>query len=199
MDHFGEPGFQEWAADARVAEAARRRRRVTAWTQHGCEDASLEGVLADLMDRRCEVLATLSSGRRHRGRVVAVTDTWTVLATSGDRLIGVRLRSILGLDSTERLRSFGDRIPQSPAPNQESPATPVLGEPSSLAATEASTRLIIESFVDPGEQVTMWSGSLMTSGELRSLSTDLAVVASPTGVRYVSLAGVDEVIGSRLT
>ncbi len=199
MDHLGEPNLQEWAADARVTAAARRRRRAASWSQHGSEDATFEGVLADLIDRRCEVLATLANGRRHRGRVIVVSGGWSILLTSGDRPIGVRIGAILGVDCTERLRSFGDRMPQSQAPNQHSPGAPERGEPSSFATTRASTRLIIESLVDPGEQVTMWSGSLLTSGELRSLSSDLAVVVSATGIRYVPIAGVDEVIGSRLS
>ncbi len=202
MDHIGEPALQEWAADARVEEAARRRRRLTSWNLHGGDDATFDGVLADLAERRCDVHVTLTNGHRHRGVIIAIHDAWSILVTAGGRRLGVRNRAILAIDCTELLRSFGDRTPfvaELHESNVTEGANPELAPRSAADAAcraDSTDRMVIEWLVGSGGLLTLWSGPLLTHGELRTLSQDLAVVVSSEGVRYVPLAGVDEVIGS---
>jgi|GEM_PF-1370957 len=208
MNHIGEPALQEWAASARVEEAARRRRRLASWNLHGGDDATFEGVLADLAERRCEVMATLANGHHHRGAIIATPGAWSILVTPEGRRIAVRKRAILGIDCKELLRSFGDRTSFVTDPDELHIATAAHGEFAPRSAADATDRadakdragstdrMVIERLVGPGELVTLWSGLLMTHGELRSLSQDLAVVVGPEGARYVPLVGVDEVIGS---
>ncbi len=202
MSHIGEPALQQWAADARVEEAARRRRRLTSWNLYGGDDATFDGVLADLAERRCEVMATLANGHHHRGAIIATPGAWSILVTPEGRRIAARNRAIVGIDCKELLRSFGDRTSFVSDPDTLNTATAPHGEFAPRSAADATDRahstdrMVIERLVGPGELITLWSGPLMTHGELRSLSQDLAVVVSREGVRYVPLAGVDEVIGS---
>ena len=195
MNHFGEPALQEWVADAQIDEAARRRRRLTSWNIHGGDDATFDGIVTDLAERGCDVTMTLTNGHRHRGALVAIHGAWSILVTPRGGRLAVRKRAILAIDCSELLRSFGDRILFAPELNEARVAEGANPE-FTPRSPEADDRVVIEWLVGPGEMLTIWSGLLMTRGELRSLSQDLAVVVSPEGVRYVPLAGVDEVIGS---
>jgi hypothetical protein len=182
----------------------RRKRRVPPPMPTIPQDriAEVRTLLADLAERRCEVMATLANGHHHRGAIIATPGAWSILVTPEGRRIAVRKRAILGIDCKELLRSFGDRNSSMSDPDTLSIATAAHGEfaPRSVAdatdRADSTDRMVIERLMGPGELITLWSGPLMTHGELRSLSQDLAVVVSPQGVRYVPLAGVDEVIGS---
>lgn len=205
MNHIGDPALQEWAADARIEEAARRRRRLTSWNIHGGDDATFDGIVADLAERGCEVTVTLTNGHRHRGAIIAIHGAWSIFVTSQGRRLGVRKRAILAIDCTDLLRSFGDRtrlVSELHEWDVAEGASAELAPRSAVDATcrtDSTDRVVIEWLVGPGGLLTVWSDQLMTHGELRSLSQDLAVVVSPEGVRYVPLVGVDEVIDSNRT
>ena len=183
MEPTDEHLLQRWVDDARTTEAARRRRRIGSWQTHGADGATLAGVLDDLADLPTEVTITLISGRRHRGVIDAIHGPWSVLGTGDGHRIGIHSRAIAAIDCLDLRPAFGDRSDHDPA----SGPTGTGGH---------GTARIIEALVDPTRPITLWSATLMTHGELRSLSTEIAVVITGIGVRHVPLDAVEEVVGN---
>lgn len=176
-------GLQDWMSDARISEAARRRRRLASWRSHGPEEATFAGVLADLADRRCPVRVALGADRQHVGVIVDTLRSWAILDTGDDRRVAVRIRSIIAVDCEEATLPFGDR----PSENAAGQSGDVVGD---------GTDRVIESLTDPAGRLTLRCGALTTAGRLRSLTPDLAVMETGGGLRYLPLDAVDEVIGS---
>jgi len=59
--------LERWAAEARVDEAARRRSRERWLRRQAEEDATVAGVLADLLEAGRPVTVCSRTGRRHTG------------------------------------------------------------------------------------------------------------------------------------
>lgn len=169
----GDRVLDDWMATSRTDEAARNRRRTAAWREHGPVDASLAGVLLDLADRGTEVLLSLTGGRSHRVVIIEVAATWVLARTRADDCVLLRLRCVASLDCCALPLSFGER---------SAPVT------AGFVAT-------LHRLAEVGDVITMWSGAQTTSGELRVLGDEIAVVALDAATtRYVSLDEVDEVI-----
>src|SRR5204863_961971 len=68
-----------WAADSRASDAARARTRERWLRRQAAEEATLPGVALDLAERGDAVVLKTTSGRAHRGRLVAVArDVWVL-------------------------------------------------------------------------------------------------------------------------
>lgn len=185
-DEDEDRGLQDWMSDARISEAARRRRRLGSWRTHGPDEATFAGVLADLADRRCPVRVSFGADRHHVGIIQHTEGAWTILDIADDRRVGVRIRSILAIDCEEIAIPFGDR-----------PCGIETGRRG--AGTGLGTDRLIESLADPTGWLVLRCGALTTSGRLRWLTPDLAVMETGGGLRYLPLDAVDEVIGSTLS
>ncbi len=176
-------GLQDWMSDAGISEAARRRRRLGSWRSHGPDEATFVGVLADLADRRYPVRVTLGADRQHVGVILDMQRSWVILDSRDDRQVGLRIRSILAVDCEEVGLPFGDRSHG----NASGQFGAVVGD---------GTDRVIESLTDPAGRLSLRCGVLTTSGSLRSLTPELAVMETSGGLRYLPLDAVDEVIGS---
>lgn len=96
-------GLERWAADARVAEAARARSRERWLRRQAEEDATLAGVLADLLEGGVPVVVHTRAGGCHAGTVRSVGVDFVALGSDGRRegevvmalaaLASVRVRS----------------------------------------------------------------------------------------------------------
>lgn len=84
----------QWAAEARVDEAARARARERWLQQQAAEETSFSGVLADLAERDRPVLVHCSTGRRHRGTIRAIGVDFVALHTDQGNDVFLRLTAI---------------------------------------------------------------------------------------------------------
>lgn len=91
--------LERWAADARVAEAARRRSRERWLRQQAEEAATFAGVLTDLAESGTPVGVQTLAGRRYQGTVrtvgvdfVAIEGTRGAVLVASSVLVSVRTR-----------------------------------------------------------------------------------------------------------
>ena len=91
---MAEPALENWLAEVRTDEAARARARVGALKAHAAEDATIVGVLADLLEREATVLLTTTHGRRHRGEVLIVGPDAVVLRLAEREWLVTRLVTV---------------------------------------------------------------------------------------------------------
>lgn len=164
-------GIDRWLGEVRSDEAARSRSRVGALRSHGGEDATFVGVLADLVERRETVVVTTAHGRRHRVQVREVgPDAAVFVAGRGEWLV-------IRLDCVSAVRLLGGDA--------------VHGE-ASMTTTASFGRLVARA-AEPGDRLRFWLGGELVSGEVVSISSEVAVLRLDSAdVTYVNLAVVEE-------
>jgi len=162
-----------WLGEIRVSEAARSRARVGALRAHAAEDATIVGVLADLAERAVPVLMTTIHGRRHRVEVLAVGPDAGVFSVGPDEWLVTRLACIASL------RLVG--------------GDPVHGE--GAMTTTSSFGRILARAADPGDRLRLALGGEIVTGQVVSLSAEVALLRLESGaLTYVSLGAVEEAL-----
>lgn len=164
--------LEQWMAGSRSTEAARGRRRTTAWHQHGPADATLVGVLLDIAERGTEVHLILTTDRTHHGHVLTVAASWLIMRTT-QGIVLLRLRCIAAIDCADPRVSFGERAP----------------------AILTDFTVLLERSIEIGDELRVRCGQRPLDGVLRALSREIAILETgPTNRRYVSIEAIDEVI-----
>jgi len=170
--------IERWVADARADEAAGERVRERWLRQQAEEGGTFAGVLVDLAERGATVTVTVTGGRRHLGRIVAVGADFVGLRGDSGRLV------LLALGAVARVR---------PAP----PVRRVAGEPRPGPEAAAGVTLVdvLAQAVDGRPRVSMYLGDDHLVGELRSVGADVLAVSVDgqiSGLAYARLASVSE-------
>lgn len=169
--------LERWAADARVDEAARSRARER-WLRHQAEEeATVAGVLADLLDGGVAVTLHTRSGGRHAGPVRTVGADFVALGSVGDRDVLVALAALATIRTRPGTPAVtGDRTGR---------GTLLLADVvAALAAERDHVRIVT---VD-GEAI---------AGRVRSVGRDVAVVEAvgePPVTAYVPLSAIGELV-----
>ena len=104
--------LNRWVADAQVDEAVAQRRR-TAWLRRQDDEAvTLTGVLTDLGERGNPVVVTSTTGRRHRGVIVAVGPDVIELQVTDGPLVLLALTALVSVRShPDDVAARGERPP----------------------------------------------------------------------------------------
>jgi hypothetical protein len=167
-----DPALERWVAELRTEDAARSRARVGAMRALAAEEATLSGVLVDLLERDAPVLLTLTNGRRHRGQVLVVGPDAVVLRVDRREWLVTRLAAVASV------RPVG--------------GDPVHGE--GMPTTPAGFGRILAAAARPGEWMRVSVGGEAVGGDVVAVSEEVAVLRLDNGdVTYVNLAAVDEV------
>lgn len=167
-----DPALERWLAELRTDSAARSRARVASLRVHAAEEATVTGVLTDLLERAATVVVTLTSGRRHRGRVLVVGPDAVVLT------VGAREWLLTRLGAVASVRVVG--------------GDPVHGE--GVPTTAASFGRILAAAAHPGEWLRASVGGEAVGGEVVAVSEQVAVVRLDNGdLSYLNLEAVEEV------
>ncbi|HEY3703324.1 MAG TPA: hypothetical protein VGL32_13765 [Acidimicrobiales bacterium] len=186
-----------WAADARASDAASARSRERWLRRQAAEEATLPGVALDLAERGEPVVLKTTSGRAHRGRLVAVArDVWVLRSDASDgvpRQDGIAGATFVATDAIASLRA---------QPGGSAKPTPEAAgaRPVPLAASMAD--MLAELAVEhPRVRVLVLGEPEAMVGQLRSVGVDVAtlwVAGEPPTTVYVRLGSVSElsVLGS---
>jgi hypothetical protein len=185
-----------WAADARASDAARTRARERWLRRQAAEEATLSGVALDLAERGDTIVLKTTSGRAHRGQLVAVArDVWVLRssASGGTAEPGMAGAIFIAIDSIASLRARPDSGGR-PAP-VASGARPV---PLTASMAEMLTDLAVE---HPRVRVVVEGEPEAMVGQLCSVGVDVATLklaGEPPTTVYVRLGSVSElsVLGS---
>ena len=176
-----------WAADARASEAARARTRERWLRRQASEEATLPGVALDLAERGDPVVLTTTSGRAHRGRLVAVArDVWVLRSDA----TGVTFVATDAIASLRAQPGSGSRPAPEAAGARPAPLVATMAEMlADLAAEHPRVMVVIRGV--PEAMV----------GQLRSVGADVAtlrVTGEPPTTVYVRLGSLSElsVLGS---
>lgn len=166
-----DPALERWLSELRTDEAARSRAAVGAMKAQAAEDATVVGVLADLVEREAQVLVTTTTGRRHRGEVLLVGPDALVLR------VGVREWLVTRIAAVASVRMVG--------------GDPVNGEGS--ATTTSSFGRILGAAAPPGEWVRISVGGEAFGGTVVTMSAQVGVLRLDNGdLTYVNLDAVEE-------
>jgi hypothetical protein len=166
--------LNRWVADAQVDEAIAQRRR-TAWLRRqDDEEVTLAGVLTDLGERGNAVVVALTTGRRHRGLIVAVgPDVVEVQPTDGP-LVLVALTSVVSV------RSHPDD-------------RPARGERPPLATNITMATALSRRAGDRAPVVVVAVNGEVSSGTVLAIGRDvLTLRLASGGVAYLPLSSVSE-------
>jgi hypothetical protein len=164
--------------DVRATDAARARSRERSLRQQATEDATLEGVLADLADEGADVTIRLRSGASASGRIVALGADFFVLRSDPGGLAAVVSRPAL---SSVRRRP-GDRGPDTTGDQGRSHAASLAAYLAGLAPEH------------PRVAVTATGESGQLVGHLRSAGRDvltLVVDGDPPVTVYLALVSLE--------
>ena len=174
--------LERWAADARVAEAARLRSRERWLRLQAEEESTVTGVLADLLEAGLPVTLHTRSGGRHGGTIRAVGADFVAMGPEGGRgSLGREVVVALAAIASVRTRSgaadvLGDRR--------------VVGR---LRLAEVMAGLAADR--SPVRVVTVDAGAI--TGVVRSVGQDVAVVRGAgdhAGTAYVPFAAISEIV-----
>jgi hypothetical protein len=166
-----DPALDRWLSELRTEEAARSRAAVGAMKAQAAEDATVVGVLADLLEREAQVVVTTAAGRRHRGEVLIVGPDALVLR------VGVREWLVTRIAAVASVRLVG--------------GDPVNGEGS--ATTTSSFGRILGAAAQPGEWIRISVGGEAFGGTVVSMSAQVGVLRLDNGdLTYVNLDAVEE-------
>lgn len=176
MDGSKESDFDAWLGTLRTERDIDDRRRTRWLANQALEEATVTGVVADLVQQGQSVVVRLLDGRHHRGLIRVVGEDFCAMRTSTgiDSLITYRaIRSVHSQPGAEIVS--GDR--------RVHPATALRHALAELAADGVRVHL---SFGETHEIIT---------GELRSVGIDLVTLRldGNGGWAYVPLAAVSEV------
>ena len=166
-------------ADAVAEEAARERSQTRVLRQIAEEEATFAGVALDLAERSASVVARTSSGRVHRGRVLAVGRDFVVLRD------GAGPPAVLAMSALSSLR-----------PQPGSASVDTAGGRGAPLAVGLAALLVGLAAERPRVQVSA-VGDEPLAGQLRSVGVDVLTVRldGDTGLRaHVRLGAVTEVL-----
>ena len=176
-----------WAANSRASDAARARTRERWLRRQASEESTLPGVALDLAERGDPVVLATTSGRAHRGRLVAVArDVWVLRSDA----TGVTFVATDAIASLRAQPGGGSRPAPEAAGARPAPLVATMAEMlADLAAERPRVRMVVR-----GEPEAM-------VGQLRSVGVDVAtlrVAGEPPTTVYVRLGSVSElsVLGS---
>lgn len=162
-----------YLADQQVEAAASARARERWLRQAADEDATLAGILVDLAERADVVVIRTVAGRTHRGRVRAVGEDFTALATgAGDVLVRH--------DAVVSVRPDG-----APVHGADRARALAMGLAEALAVVAGERPRVL--VVGPD--------GTATAGELRTVGRDVVVLhqAEGQGAVYLPVAAAAEV------
>lgn len=164
-----------WAADARVEEAAAERSRERWLRQQSAEQARLTGIALDLAEQGATATVATTTGRQHRGTVVAVGEDFVAVAPGPRSVVLIAFAAITLLRPPPgRAEGTGDRSP----PHSAWLADVLTG----VAADRAHVRIAL--------------GPDVVSAELRAVGADvvtLRIDGAPPTTAYARLSAVTEV------
>lgn len=169
--------LEAWAAEGRAEQAAAARARERWLRQQAEEEASLLGVLTDLVERGAAAAVSTASGRRHQGRLAALGRDFVALRVPGGFDVLVRITSVASV------RPGPGPVP----PTSGSPRRPV-----GLALVDVLARVASER---PRAQLGLRGGDVVT-GELRGIGADVVTVrldGEPRGLAYVRLDSISDI------
>jgi hypothetical protein len=167
-----DPALETWLSELRSDDAARSRAAVGAMKAHAADDATIVGVLADLLERDAQVLLTTTSGRRHRGQVLIVGPDALVLRVAQREWLVTRLAAVASV------RMVG--------------GDPVNGE--GAVTTTSRFGRILGAAAQPGEWLRIAVGGEAFGGTVVGISAEVAVLRLDNGdLTYVNLDAVEEV------
>ena len=170
--------LERWAARARAEDAARSRTRERWLRQQAAEDARFEGVALDLAERGAGVVLLTTTGRSHRGRIVAVARDFFLLRDDAGIATFVTFPAIAALRPEDGDRS-GPAASDRTAPLGTRLADVFVG----LAGDRPRVRIGLE------------GGGEVLAGELRAAGADVVTVrldGAPGGTAYVLMSAVRE-------
>ena len=167
----GDPALDLWLSELRSDEAARARARVGSLTAHAAEDATIVGVLGDLLERAATVVLTTTHGRRHRGQVLVVGPDAVVLRVARDEWLVTRLATVASVRMVG-----GDAVTGEAGPS-----------------TTSRFARILSAAAHPGEWLRLSVGGEVLAGTVVSFSGEVAVLRLENGdLSYVNLDAVEE-------
>jgi hypothetical protein len=186
-----------WGGDVRASDAANARSRERWLRRQAAEEATLPGVALDLAERGDAVVLKTTSGRAHRGRLVAVArDVWVLRSDSSHGSGGEDGMAGATFVATDAIASLRAQPGATGKPALEAGGA----RPVPLAASMAD--MLIELAVEhPRVRVVVLGEPEAMVGELRSVGVDVAtlrVAGEPPSTVYVRLGSVSElsVLGS---
>lgn len=169
--------LENWAAAARIDEAALARGRQRWMLEVAGQEATLGGVLLDLGERRAVVSVRLSGERSHTGRIEVIGADFVSLRTTRDVVLLPHRSVALVRTAPEEPTVVGDRVLRSGAGFDE-----VIRE---LAADREVVRLVLA------------GGGEVLAGVLRSAGVDVLALRTegqPPATVHVPLAAISEVV-----
>lgn len=171
MDHTTEPALLHLLDSARSAEAARSRSSFGALREHQAEDATVVGLLADLLERRTLITIATRLGHERRGVIELVGDRGLVLTAPSGRRTILRLDAVASIRSLEAHRLDG----------------------AGRATTAMSWPSMVARFIDVGDDIHVIFGASSVIGRVRSLSRSLIALETAGGnSHYAVLDAIDE-------
>lgn len=166
-----------WSSEQQVDEAVRARTRERWMRQRAGEEASFSGLLLDLAEQAIPVVLRTTTGRSHRGPIVAVGQDFLALSAPGSRAVFVSTGAIASIRPEPGTR-VGD------APSGRSGAVPSRLVDVLLGLSADRPRVQIHAGGEP------------VAGELRSVGIDVVSVlldTRPPASVYLRLDSVAEV------
>ena len=163
--------------DVRAADAARARSRERALRQQATEDATLEGLLADLADEGADVTVRLRSGTTASGRIVGLGADFFVLKSDAAQAVLVARTAVGSVR-----RRPGDRGPDTTGDRARTQAASLSAYLAGLAPEHPRVTAAVT-----GE------GSLLV-GELRSAGRDVLTIVldgDPPVTVYLALVSLE--------
>lgn len=166
-----------WMEDARVEDSASNRARER-WLHSAAEaDASFNGVLMDLAERRTAVSLTTAGGRRHHGIITVVGTDFVALRLAQDGEVLLTLSAIAVMRTAPLVdAAVGERLVLT-----HLRLTEVIGE---LASERCRAQLVARGATEA------------VAGELRSVGQDVVTLRTdgdPSGMAYLPLRAIAEV------
>lgn len=171
--------LEQWAAEARVEDSARRRTRERWLRQQAEEEGKLVGVLVDLGERAVPVAVHTEWGRMHHGMVRAVGADFLLLSRGHANGVFVALHAVASVRTGP-------------------------GEPPTIGDRVVRTRLsiaeVVVRFAAHRERVSLVTGGdgQVISGTVRSVGQDVVTVgldgSDRAPVAYVPLTAIREIV-----
>jgi len=171
--------IERWVADARAEEAAGERVRERWLRQQAEEGGTFAGVLVDLAERGATVTMTVTGGRRHLGRIVAVGADFVALRGDGGPLVLVALAAVARVRPAPPER----RVTGDDRPGPEPPAEVTLAD-------------VLAQAVEGRPRLSLYLGDDHLVGDLRAVGADVLSVSVDgqfSGLAYARLASVSEI------
>lgn len=166
-----------WAGERRAEEAAASRRGEAELRRQAAEDARLAGTALDLAERGEAVMVRTTTGRQHRGRIVAVADDFLVLEGAGGAPV------LLPYAAVAMVRPGpGADAPEAGSPRSAPVGARLVHALAGLAADRPRVTVVV-----PGHET--------LGGELRSVGRDVVTLRLEGGgsVVYLPVAALTEV------